>query len=279
MSFTITIPTKSRPEGLLLWFGRHYDPDYHYCVTIEEQEWKMYELVRKTFFRNVKYLRIKNNRGLCYARNQLCKYANDFFDQRFVLMSDDNAQFDIEKVPEFMGVMKRNKHIIWLGGFFTCRGLYDKALIEKAVDGLYQPNCVGTVYILRLSYWFHEQFDENIFYAEDDEYWLRIRRIFYPYNGAYVYIPFEIKKKRHAKGGHEIWKTNEKRVRDDVDYINRKLGVNIMGVRETKTPGIFMYWAKWKKYDEYLAKQKFDHLEERGSDEQIQLEMDRDKEN
>jgi len=254
MNFTITVPTRSRLDILMKWFAHHYDPQFHYCIAIEGQEWKLYEPVRKLFFRNVKYLYLKNNRGLGYARNMVCKYAHSLGND-FVLMSDDDAFFNIEKVPEFMHAIWDHDQIIWMGGFFSGHTFYDKDLemAKKNNKLFYKPMCAPALYALRLSYWNLEKFDENIFYADDLEYWLRMKKIFHPYAPIYTYLPFAVKKSRHSPGGHTVWKTNKDRVEKDVNYINKKFGVPVMSMAENKKKkGIFICRTKWKLFTTHL---------------------------
>ena len=264
MNFTITVPTKSRPDLLMKWFAYHYDPQFHYCIAVESQERKLYEPVKKAFFRNVKYLYIRNDKGLSHARNKVCEYTYSL-GHKFVLMSDDDAFFDIKKVPEFMQAICRNSHIIWMGGFFSGHTFYDKNLQEakKCGDLFYKPVCAPAIYALKLVYWNHEKFDENIFYADDLEYWLRMKKIFYPYAPIYTYLPFEAKKSRHSPGGHMVWKTNKERVEKDVNYINKKFGIEVMGIAENKKrKGIFICRTKWKVFAKHLDNLKFGELNE-----------------
>jgi len=284
MNFTITVPTKSRPDLLMKWFAYHYDPQFHYCVTVERQERKLYGPVKKVFFRNVKYLLIKNDGGLSHARNKLCEYAYSL-GHKFVLMSDDDAFFKIEKVPEFIGAITNHYQIIWMGGFFSGHTFYDRELGKaKKIGALfYKPVCAPAIYALKLDYWNLEKFDEKLFYADDLEYWLRMKKIFHPHVPIYTYLPFEAKKSRHSPGGHMVWKTNKERVEKDVKYINDKFGIKVMGMAENKKKkGIFICRTKWKMFMKHLENLKVEPIEdeeERGSDEDIQLMMERDKEN
>ena len=284
MNFTIVIPTKSRPDFLMKWFAHHYDPVFHYCVGIEGQDWKMYEPVRKLFFRNVKYLRIKNDKGLSYARNKVFEYAYSL-GHKFALMSDDNVFFKIEKVSAFVKAMEDNNHIIWMGAFFSGHTFYDKKLDEakKRGDDFYKPVCAPVIYVLKLAYWNREKFDEKLLVVDDLEYWLRMRKMFYPFTPIYTYLPFEAKKLRHALGGHMVWKTNKEQVEKDVNYVNKKYGIDVMGMVENKKKkGLFIFRTKWKmfmKHLENLKAEPIENEEERGSDEDIQLMMERDKEN
>ena len=284
MNFTITVPTRSRLDIMMKWFAHHYDPKFHYCIAIEGQEWKLYEPVRKLFFRNVKYLYLKNNKGLGYARNKVCEYAHKL-GHDFILMSDDDAFFNIEKVPEFIGAIKNNKHIIWMGGFFSGHTFYDKKLDEAKKRGgdFYKPMCAPALYALRLSYWNQEKFDDKVFYADDLEYWLRMKKIFYPYAPIYTYLSFPVKKSRHSPGGHMVWKTNVATVESDMNYINNKFGIDVISMVENKKKkGVFIFRTKWKmfmKHLENLKAEPIENEEERGSDEDIQLMMERDWEN
>jgi len=239
---------------MLRWFSQHYDPQFHYCISVEGQDWKSYDMVRKCFFRNVRYLRINNNKGLPYAMNRLCEYAQRRGDD-FVFMSADNARFDVEKVSEFMGVIGENNSMILLGGFFTCQKLWFKDLIKEGSD-IFQSPYAGIVYALSLSFWSMEQFDEKVRYAEDEEYWLRIRKIFYPYNPIYTYIPFVVSKKRHEAGGHSSLKSNFDLVKKDIDYINKKYGLEVMGMRKLKNEDVYVYFARWSRFLKSLKEKK-----------------------
>ena len=143
--------------------------------------------------------------------------------------------------------------------------------------------CAPAVYVLRLSYWNLEKFDEKVFYADDLEYWLRMKKIFYPYAPIYTYLPFAVKKSRHSPGGHMVWKTNKERVESDMNHINRKYGIDVIGMAENKKKkGVFIFRTKWKMFMKHLENLKAEPIEdeeERGSGEQIQLEVERDKEN
>ena len=253
---------------MLKWFAYHYDPQFHYCISIEDSEWELYKPVMETYFRNVNYLRLENDKGSSHARNKLCEYAQNL-GNRFILQSDDDGFFKIEKVPEFMKAMEDNDHIIWMGGFFSGHTFYDKEL-QKAKDRgdlFYKPIAAPVVYGLRLSYWNLEKFDENIFNSDDLDYWLRMRKVLYPYVPIYTYLPFPVRKTRHSPGGHMVWKTNKDRVEKDVDYINKKCGMEVVSVSPSKKhEGVLIFKTQWKKYEKFL-----DSLAEeaRSFDEQI----------
>lgn len=253
--FVITIPSRARPEGLMRFFERHYDPKFHWAVGLDKCDRELYKPVWQTYFENVRYVYGENDRGIPYTRNNLAKSAYDI-GADFVFMCDDNVRFKKEELLDFVKAMVYRKNIIWLGAM---QSHYNRFYADKMKDrksDFIQTNLAGSAYLFRLSFWEKERYDETLHHIEDAEMWLRIRKIFYPKVPIYFYVPFEVSKPRHQEGGNTKWRGRREIIKADVEHVNKKYGLDVIMFCEDKKLTVKTYWKKFQKHLASLHEEK-----------------------
>lgn len=249
--FVVTIPSRARPDGLLKFFGRHYDPKFHWAVGLDSCDMDLYKPVRQAYYTNVRYVYGENDRGIPHTRNNLAEYAYDV-GADFVFMCDDNVKFKTEQLEDFVRAMISKPDIIWLGAMQGHYRRFYAAEVKNRKDDFIQVPLAGSAYLFRLSFWEEERYDEVLHHIEDAEMWLRIRKIFYPDIPIYNYVPFEVSKPRYQEGGNTKWRGREEILMADVAHVNKKYGLDVIRFCKDKKLTVR---TGWKKFQDYLASQ------------------------
>jgi hypothetical protein len=242
--FSICIPTKNRPAELNKWFKKHYNPKYNYIVSIEKQDIPKYEKESFLEIYNPEIIILPNNKGIGYARNKLT-LASIKRKDKITMFSDDNSYFDINKVPQFINIIYKNKKIMWLGGCHRTDYFYLK--LDKIKNKIVPVNRgAPIVFALRTEILKKNNFHKKLGLLEDTELAARIKKKYYPNPSIYLLKGFTINKKRHNIGGCYNFK-KRKLVKKYCGIVNKSLG------QEFATPSKYSLTRfSWKKFFESL---------------------------